>query len=446
MTASPAARQTSRPTPKDAYTANAIDAVLAGKAVANAARRCEGRQDDRLPGSGQGVRARQHLLREDCRADPPGQVRHLPPEGRHRSVRDELVRGRERLRADDPRSRDGRPHAAMGRRSACRQVVERHVAYGRAEQDAGPLDRGRRAARRRRGHPQDPGRRSSGLACHSRQAGRCRPTALLRRSGQRHGRLPAMQVDNPFKDDAWLRAVAFKPGERTVLHHITSGYVGRPDGAAGEDSRASSVGSYVPGAGIQVYNDGTGAPVPDGGKLSYSMHYTPTGKAATDATEIGYYLLKTPPEIIRRAAVISDAGPAHPGRRGPPQGDLVSRIPGRRGALQRPPARPLSRLQRRAEAEDAGRQGDAAPLGAEVRLQLAARLRPDRSRCTIKTGTKLIVTWIYDNSDAQPGQPRSEGERDLGRADLGRDDVLPRQLSLGGRDQQPTSATTCRRS
>ena len=50
------------------------------------------------------------------------------------------------------------------------------------------------------------------------------------------------------------------------------------------------------------------APVPAGGKLSFSMHYTTTGKAATDATEIGYYTLKTPPEYIKRSVVISDGG------------------------------------------------------------------------------------------------------------------------------------------
>src|SRR5262249_33998233 len=111
-----------------------------------------------------------------------------------------------------------------------------------------------------------------------------------------------MEVNNPFKGDTWLKAVAFKPGARQVLHHITSGHA--PErGAAPAAIPASSVGSYVPGAGIQVYNDGTGAPVPSGGKLRYSMHYTTNGKAATDHTEIGYYLLKTPPEIIRRAAV-----------------------------------------------------------------------------------------------------------------------------------------------
>ncbi len=33
-----------------------------------------------------------------------------------------------------------------------------------------------------------------------------------------------MRVDNPFKGDTWLRAIAIKPGARTVLHHVTSNH------------------------------------------------------------------------------------------------------------------------------------------------------------------------------------------------------------------------------
>src|SRR5262249_5378687 len=102
----------------------------------------------------------------------------------------------------------------------------------------------------------------------------------------------SMSVDNPFKGDTWLRAVAFVPKERSVLHHITSSYAADRS-APPAKIPGSSVGSFVPGAGIQLYNDGTGAPVPAGGKLRYSMHYTTSGKAVTDATKIGYYTLKT---------------------------------------------------------------------------------------------------------------------------------------------------------
>jgi hypothetical protein len=113
-------------------------------------------------------------------------------------------------------------------------------------------------------------------------------------------------VDNPFPADEYIRAVAFKPTARPVLHHITSGYI--PDPKQPAKIPSSSVGSFVPGAGTQIYQDGIGAPVPVGGKFSYSLHYTTNGKPMTDATEIGYYFTKKAPEIIRREAIISDSG------------------------------------------------------------------------------------------------------------------------------------------
>ena len=67
------------------------------------AHRSEDRRPDHLRRARQGGRARQHLLHQRCRADPPGQVRHLPPEGRHRPLRDGQLRGRQGDGADDPR-------------------------------------------------------------------------------------------------------------------------------------------------------------------------------------------------------------------------------------------------------------------------------------------------------------------------------------------------------
>ena len=113
-------------------------------------------------------------------------------------------------------------------------------------------------------------------------------------------------VDNPFPADEYIRAVAFKPTARPVLHHITSGYI--PDPKTPPKIPSSSVGSFVPGAGTQIYQDGIGAPVPVGGKFSYSLHYTTNGKPMTDATEIGYYFTKKTPDVIRREAIISDSG------------------------------------------------------------------------------------------------------------------------------------------
>jgi peroxiredoxin len=115
------------------------------------------------------------------------------------------------------------------------------------------------------------------------------------------------RVENPFKEDTWLRAISIKPGDRTVLHHVISNHVPDPKLPRARIP-GGSVGSYTPGAEAQVIAKDAGAPVPAGGKLNFQMHYTTTGKAATDHTQVGFYTLKTPPKYIKRSTVIFDFG------------------------------------------------------------------------------------------------------------------------------------------
>ena len=96
-----------------------------------------------------------------------------------------------------------------------------------------------------------------------------------------------------------------KPGDRAVLHHVVSNYI--PDRNNPPSIPAGSVGSYTPGAEPQVMADGAGAPVPAGGKLMFQIHYTTNGKATTDVSQVGFYVMKAPPMYIKRSAVIGGA-------------------------------------------------------------------------------------------------------------------------------------------
>ena len=115
------------------------------------------------------------------------------------------------------------------------------------------------------------------------------------------------KVDNPFTQDTWLRAISIKPGDRTVLHHVVSNHVRDPK-LPKSAIPGGSVGSYTPGAEAQIIAKDAGAPVPGGGKLNFQMHYTTTGKASTDKTQVGFYTLKAPPKYIKRSTVIFDFG------------------------------------------------------------------------------------------------------------------------------------------
>jgi mono/diheme cytochrome c family protein len=212
-----------------------------------------------------------------------------------------------------------------------------------------------------------------------------------------------MRIDNPFKENTWLKAIAIRPGDRSVLHHVTSNH--SPDrGAAPAKIPGGSVGSYTPGAEPQIIATGAGAPVPAGGKLSFSMHYTTTGKAATDQTQIGYYTLKAPPEFIKRSTVISD---------------FALRIP--KGEARH---KEIAYLEFPADAylytlyPHAHYRGWSVELkqidadGKETMLLSLPKYDFNWQRdydpvepILIRAGTKLVASWIYDNSEHNLANP-----------------------------------------
>jgi hypothetical protein len=209
-------------------------------------------------------------------------------------------------------------------------------------------------------------------------------------------------VDNPFKQDTWLKAIAIRPGDRRVLHHVVSNHV--PDPNHPTDIPGGSVGSYTPGAEPQIIADGAGAPVPAGGKLHFQMHYTTMGAETTDKTQVGFYTLKAPPQYIKRSVVI---------------GDFALFIPAGAQAhkevayLTFPADAYLYTLYPHAHYRGAHVELKArTPDGKESMLISLPKYdfnwQRDYDPVTpihIKAGTKLIATWVYDNSAHNPANP-----------------------------------------
>ena len=92
----------------------------------------------------------------------------------------------------------------------------------------------------------------------------------------------------------WLRAATVKPSDRQAVHHLLS----------------NGAGGYAVGAETTVYPKGTGTWVAPGQTFRFQMHYTPYGKATVEKTRVGLYFYPkdAPPEILRRSAVIANAG------------------------------------------------------------------------------------------------------------------------------------------
>jgi peroxiredoxin len=209
-------------------------------------------------------------------------------------------------------------------------------------------------------------------------------------------------IDNPFKQDTWLKAIAIKPGDRRVLHHVVSNTV--PDANAHAAIPGGSVGSYTPGAQPQIMADGAGAPVPAGGKLHFQMHYTTMGTEAVDKTQVGFYVLKAPPQYIKRSVVI---------------GDFALYIPAGAQAhkevayLTFPADAYLYTLYPHAHYRGSHVELKArTPDGKETMLISLPKYDFNWQRdydpvkpILVKAGTRLIATWVYDNSVHNAANP-----------------------------------------
>jgi hypothetical protein len=107
-----------------------------------------------------------------------------------------------------------------------------------------------------------------------------------------------VQVDLPFEEDKWVRAVHFHPGEPKVMHHLLS-YVVPDDFEWGKTPRFERrfLEGFAPGKNdAQIFPDNAGVYIPAGHKLSMQLHYTTYGKAVEDSTQLGLYFHDTPPD------------------------------------------------------------------------------------------------------------------------------------------------------
>jgi hypothetical protein len=116
-------------------------------------------------------------------------------------------------------------------------------------------------------------------------------------------------VRSPISSNAWLRAVVVKPGNRKVVHHILV-LVATPQELQSGKLRGQAAGlngyfsAYVPGYDAVPFPEGSGKYLPAGSTIIFQVHYTATGKAETDASEMGLYLCKEKPatELHTRSA------------------------------------------------------------------------------------------------------------------------------------------------
>jgi len=124
-----------------------------------------------------------------------------------------------------------------------------------------------------------------------------------------------LAAHNPLDRDAWIKAVALKPGDPSVVHHtLISSVDHRVEVPENKHIDDNLVATYVPNAAPTMYPDGIGMLIPQGGSFVVQMHYTTTGRETVDASQIGLYLYDEMPErVMRNQAIFNLAIEIPPG-------------------------------------------------------------------------------------------------------------------------------------
>jgi mono/diheme cytochrome c family protein len=124
-------------------------------------------------------------------------------------------------------------------------------------------------------------------------------------------------VPTGFTEDKWISQVEVRPGDRTVVHHAVMfirepgnpwlkeakpgvPYVPKVNGPGQRFGNTNGLGNdiltiYTPGMVPDIWQPGQAKQIKAGSDLVLQMHYTASGKAATDRTRIGMVFAKQPP-------------------------------------------------------------------------------------------------------------------------------------------------------
>lgn len=112
-------------------------------------------------------------------------------------------------------------------------------------------------------------------------------------------------IETNEDEDRWVSAIEIRPSAPSTVHHVLA-FVVPPNGDTSRVNGIDYWAAYAPGGGLRVYPEGYARRLPKGSKLLLSMHYTPTGEAMVDQTNIGVkFLDKAPKYEVMTASVVN---------------------------------------------------------------------------------------------------------------------------------------------
>ncbi len=219
-------------------------------------------------------------------------------------------------------------------------------------------------------------------------------------------------VANPLTEGKWVKASTAKVSQRQAVHHILSGLL--PEGTTFEDSMEAlggTVGGYTVGMESVVQPENIGVYVPPGGNWGYQMHYTPFGKEVVSAEKIGLYFYDEDelPELRMRETALVDQFIKIPPRDGNHKEVAYFQFPAdailHTAVVHAHYRGTYSKLELQKPGEEA-----------ETILNVPfydfnwQRMYEFEEPIDIPAGSKLIATYIYDNSARNPANPDPDKE------------------------------------
>lgn len=203
-------------------------------------------------------------------------------------------------------------------------------------------------------------------------------------------------------NDAWVRALYVKPGNRKVLHHVIARL--KSGGEADHLGQPEMYVGWAPGSTQRPFPDGSGKHLPRDARFDFELHYTTCGSPQVDTTEIGLYLAKERPASRFESVPVVDyrfeIRPGDPDARGegsyffPKAATLHSLTPHQhvRGSW----------MKFEALFPDGRRETLCSVPRYDFNWQQTYRLAQPRR---IPAGTWVVLTGGYDNSARNPANP-----------------------------------------
>lgn len=212
-------------------------------------------------------------------------------------------------------------------------------------------------------------------------------------------------VDTDIPEDKWVTAYEILPSERDVVHHvIVQVHEKGADARDREEGAGGYWAIYVPGNGANIYPQGFARKIPAGARVSFQIHYTPSGKAKKERLRMGLVFAKSPPQYEVKTLAL-----ANPKISIPPGASHHVETQTRRVPFDIPITSYMAHMHIRGKAfkyEVTYADGKTETLLDIPRYDFNWQLRYDyKQPKLIPRGSTLTITAVYDNSAENKANP-----------------------------------------